>query len=125
MAEVAAAAPAQTKRISLKIALAGFVLTCLGMIVTAIITTRTNIAWLAWAFYPGAATGVLAGGLVMLIGSIGAPERKSWRGMTLIAWSLLTVVSPLAGIYWYLVPWGILAITTPLVIWIFVTLFRK
>ena len=123
MAEVAAAAP-QAKRIWLKIALAGFAIAFYGLIVTAIITTKTNVGWLAWAFVPGAATGVLAGGVIMLIGSIGAPERKTWRGMTLIVWSAIAVASPFAA-FLVLVPWGVLAITSPLIIWIFVALFRK
>lgn len=124
MAEVAAAAPAQTKRIWLKVALAGFAIAFYGLIVTAVIITKTNLGWLAWAFLPGAATGVLAGGVIMLVGSIGAPERKSWRGMALIAWSLIAVASPLAA-FMVLVPWAVLAITSPLIIWIFVALFRK
>jgi MFS family permease len=125
MAEVAAVAPAQTKRIWLKVSLTGFVIAMIGLIATALITDRTHFAWLVgWAFLPAVTGGVLVGGAIMLVGSLLLPQRGTWRGITLIAWSLIAVASPWAG-WLFLIPWALLAIASPLVIWIYRSLFRS
>lgn len=126
MAEIAVdARPAQAKRVWLKVALTGFVFAAIGLIATLLITDRTHFGWLAgWAFLPAVTGGVLVGGAIMLIASLLMPARKTWRGMTLIAWSLIAVASPWAG-FLFLIPWALLGITSPLVIWIFRSLFRQ
>ena len=117
--------PAKTKRVWLKVALTGFVIAMIGLIATALITDRTHFGWLAgWGFLPAVTGGVLVGGRVMLVGSLLMPVRKTWRGITLIVWSLIAVASPWAG-FLFLIPWMLLGITSPLVIWIFRSLFLE
>ncbi|HEY4640029.1 MAG TPA: hypothetical protein VII75_01675, partial [Thermoanaerobaculia bacterium] len=42
------------------------------------------------------------------------PDRKTWRGITLMVWGLIAVTSPLFGLL-FLVPWAVVAVALPLV----------
>ena len=59
--------------------------------------------------------GVMVGGLIVFIAAWFLPERKTWRGITLMLWGLLAVISPWFGLL-FLVPWAVIAIALPLVI---------
>jgi hypothetical protein len=68
-------------------------------------------------------SGVMVGSVILLVGAWNLPERKSWRGVVLLVWGLVGITSPAFGIM-FLLPWGLLALSLPLVVWILVTLFR-
>jgi len=74
-------------------------------------------------FLPIVTSGVLTGAILVLIGTWNLPERTTWRGWTLTAWALVALGSPLMGIM-FMLPFGLLAIATPLVIAILMRLFR-
>jgi hypothetical protein len=59
--------------------------------------------------------GVMAGGLIVFIAAWFLPDRKNWRGITLMVWGLIAVTSPWFGLL-FLLPWAIVAIALPLVI---------
>jgi len=59
--------------------------------------------------------GVMVGGLIVFIAAWFLPERKTWRGITVMLWSLIAVTSPWFGLL-FLVPWAIVAVALPLVI---------
>lgn len=42
--------------------------------------------------------GMMVGGLVLIVGALNLPERKNWRGITLILWGLVALTSPGFGI---------------------------
>ncbi len=67
--------------------------------------------------------GMMVGGLILLISACLLPERKTWRGITLILWGLVAFTSPGFGIM-FLFPWALLALTLPLVIVILLGFFR-
>jgi len=75
-------------------------------------------------FLPIITGGMLVGGLALLISGWFLPERKSWRGITLMLWGLVALTSPAFGIM-FLFPWGLLALTLPLVVAILRTFFRN
>jgi len=58
--------------------------------------------------------GVMAGGLIVFIAAWFLPDRKTWRGITLMLWGLIAVTSPLFGLL-FLVPWAVVAVMLPLV----------
>jgi hypothetical protein len=59
--------------------------------------------------------GVMVGGLIVFIAAWFLPERKTWRGITLMLWGLLAVTSPWFGLL-FLLPWAVVAVALPLVI---------
>jgi hypothetical protein len=59
--------------------------------------------------------GVMAGGLIVFIAAWFLPERKTWRGITLMLWGLIAVTSPWFGLL-FLLPWAVVAVALPLVI---------
>jgi hypothetical protein len=59
--------------------------------------------------------GVMVGGLIVFIAAWFLPDRKNWRGITLMVWALIAVTSPWFGLL-FLVPWAIVAVGLPLVI---------
>lgn len=75
------------------------------------------------SFLPIIGSGILAGAVILLIGTWMLPHRKTWRGYVLFAWGLIALTSPLFGIM-FLLPWGVLVLMLPLVVAILVTLFR-
>jgi hypothetical protein len=58
--------------------------------------------------------GVMAGGLIVFIAAWFLPDRKTWRGITLMLWGLIAVTSPWFGLL-FLVPWAVVAVALPLV----------
>lgn len=67
--------------------------------------------------------GMMVGGLILLISACLLPERKTWRGITLILWGLVAFTSPAFGIM-FLFPWAVLVLTLPLVVVILRGFFR-
>jgi hypothetical protein len=127
MADVAVdARQMKAKRTWLKVGVVGFVMVLLTLLTVAlVILDKPHFGRLVnWAFLPVITSGVIVGGLILFVAALMQPERKSWRGITLIVWSLIAVTSPLFGIM-FLFPWGLLAASTPMIIWIFRTLFVK
>jgi hypothetical protein len=115
-----------TKRRWLILMTVGFAMMIVAMIVVAlVIADKEDFGGLVGpAFLPVITSGVIAGGLLMLIGSLMIPERKTWQGIVLILWSLIAVTSPLFG-FMFLLPWGLLAISAPVVIWSLATMLRQ
>ncbi len=104
----------------------GVVMVAITLIVSTLITfDKPHFGFLVgtW-FLPIITSGVMAGALLLLVAAFALPERKSWRGITLIVWALIALTSPLFGLM-FLLPWAVLAITLPVVIAILVALFRK
>ena len=66
--------------------------------------------------------GMMVGGLILFISACLLPERKTWRGITLILWGLVAFTSPAFGIM-FLFPWALLTLTLPLVVVILRGLF--
>lgn len=115
-----------TKRGWLIVVTIGFALVLCAMIVVGlVIADKRHFGGLVGsAFLPVITSGVLVGGIIMLIGSLLIPERKTWRGMVLILWALIAVTSPLFGLM-FLLPWGLLAVSVPLVIWVLTAVRRS
>jgi hypothetical protein len=107
------------------VAVTGFGLVIIGMIVVALVLVDKPLfgglvgTWFAEII----SGGVMAGSVVMLVGTAMLPIRKSWRGYTLFFWALVAVTSPLFG-FLFLLPWSVLVLTMPVVIAIFIKLFR-
>jgi len=104
----------------------GFALVLCAMIVVGlVIADKAHFGWLVGsAFLPVITSGVLAGGILMLIGSLLLRGQKSWQRVVLILWALIAVTSPLFGLM-FLLPWGLLAVSSPLIIWILVAMRRQ
>ena len=95
------------------------------MIVSAlVILDKKHFGWMVdtW-FLPIIASGCLVGGLLVLIGTLKLPERWTWRGIVLLVWALIALTSPAFG-FLFLLPWGVLVLMLPLVIPVFVQLYR-
>jgi hypothetical protein len=85
---------------------------------------KSHFGWLVgtW-FLEVISAGMMVGGLILLISASLLPERKTWRGITLILWGLVAFTSPGFGIM-FLFPWMVLALTLPLAIVILRGFFR-
>src|SRR5215212_9882475 len=115
-----------SKKSWLVLATAGCVLIVIAFIVTALVTfDKPQFGWLVgtW-FLPVITSGVIVGAILILAAVLNLPERKSWRGLVLILWALIALTSPLFGLM-FLLPWGVLVITLPLVIAVLMALFRS
>ena len=100
-------------------------LVILAMAVSAlVILDKARFGWLVgtW-FLPVISSGCFVGAAMILVGVLKLPERWTWRGIVLLVWALIALTSPAFG-FLFLLPWGVLVVTLPLVIPIFVTLFR-
>jgi asparagine N-glycosylation enzyme membrane subunit Stt3 len=102
----------------------GVAMVTIALIVTALVTFDKFRFIVGTWFLPIITSGVIAGALVLLVAAFALPERKSWRGMTLILWALIALISPAFGLL-FLLPWALLAITLPVVIVILAGFFRK
>jgi hypothetical protein len=104
----------------------GFVLVLCALIaVGLVIADKAHFGWLVGsAFLPVISSGVIVGGIMMLIGSLLLPGQKTWQRIVLILWALIAVTSPLMGLM-FLLPWGLLAVSSPLIIWMLVTMRRQ
>jgi hypothetical protein len=113
------------KRIWLIAIVAGFTAVLLALITVAlVIADKPHFGWLvSVGFVTVITSGVIAGALVMLMGSLLLPERRRWEGIVLIVWALIAATSPLFGIM-FLLPWGIMALASPIVIWSLARLSR-
>lgn len=115
-----------SKKSWLTLATVGCVLIVIAFIVTALVTfDKPQFGWLVgtW-FLPVITSGVIIGAILILIGVFNLPERWTWRGMVLILWALIALTSPLFGIM-FLLPWGVLVLTLPMVIAVLLALFRS
>lgn len=109
----------------LVVATAGCAAVVLAMVVVAlVIADKPHFGWLVGTmFLEIIASGVIAGSIVLLIGAWNLPQRNSWRGRVLLAWGLVALISPAFGLL-FLLPWGLLVLSLPLLVAIFITLFR-
>jgi len=101
-----------------------------GLIVLAMMTTALVIAdkptfggLVGTSFLPVITSGVIVGSILLLVAAWNLPQRKSWRGVTLLIWALIALTSPAFGIM-FLLPWGFLVLMLPFVIAAFVSLVR-
>jgi hypothetical protein len=100
-------------------------LVVLAMAVSALVLfDKPHFGWLVdtW-FLPVITSGCIVGAVLMLIGVLKLPERWTWRGIVLLVWALIALTSPIFG-FLFLAPWSVLVLMLPLVIPLFVTLFR-
>jgi MFS family permease len=114
-----------TRRGWLITATIGVALATLAMLTIALVMLdKTHFGWMVgtW-FLEIISSGMIAGGLVLLVVAAFLPERKTWRGILLIAWALIAITSPGFGLM-FLLPWGVLALSLPLVIAILIRFFR-
>lgn len=102
----------------------GFAL-CAMIVVGLVIVDKNHFGPLVgWAFLPVITSGVIVGGILMLIGSLLLRGQKTWQRAVLILWGLIAATSPLFGLM-FLLPWGLLAASSPLIIWILVAMRRQ
>lgn len=102
----------------------GFVVLALAVSFLVIIDKPRFGAMVGRGFLQIITSGVLIGAVLLLVGAWNLPERKSWRGVTLLVWGLIALTSPAFG-FLFLLPWALLAVTLPLVIAILVRQFRR
>jgi hypothetical protein len=100
----------------LQVATIGVALSTLAMLTIALTMLDKPHEWLVgtW-FLPIISSGMMVGGLVLIVAALMLPERKTWRGIALILWGLIALTSPWFG-WVFLFPWALLALTLPLVI---------
>lgn len=85
---------------------------------------KEHFGWMVGGmFLPTIVSGCFVGALLMLVGTLMLPERWTWRGIVLLVWALIALTSPGFG-YLFLLPWGVLALLLPVVIPVFVQLYR-
>jgi MFS family permease len=109
----------------LLLATIGCAFVCVAMIVVALVIIdkpRFN-DMVGASFLPLITSGVFIGAFAVLIAALMLPERRTWRGIALIVWSLIAIASPLAG-FLFLLPWALLAVTLPLVIAVLTRFYR-
>ena len=114
------------RRVWLKVTTIGCAMVVIAMIVVAlVILDKEDFGWLVGSmFLPVIGSGVIIGGLVVIVGAWNLPQRKSWPGITLIVWGLIAVTSPAFGIM-FLLPWGALVVLLPVVIVALTLLFKE
>jgi len=103
----------------------GCALIVIALAVTVLVLVdKPRFGWLVGsAFLPIIASGVLFGGLAVLIGAWNLSIRKTWRGWALLAWGLVALTSPAFGIM-FLLPWTVLVLMLPVVVSILISSFR-
>ncbi len=113
------------RRGRLIVATIGVALAALAMLTIALVMLdKTHFGWMVGTWFPEIISGgMIVGGLVLLVGAAFLPERKTWRGILLIVWALIAITSPGFGLM-FLLPWGVLALSLPLVIAILMKFFR-
>jgi hypothetical protein len=114
MSEIVAA---PRRPVWLTVATTGVVLVVIAMAVSAlVILDKEHFGWLVGsAFLPVITSGVMVGAILVLIAAWKLPQRKTWRGIALILWALIALTSPAFG-FLFLFPWGVLALTLPVII---------
>jgi MFS family permease len=109
----------------LMLATIGCALVVLAMLVSALVLfDKPHFGSLVgtW-FLPIITGGVFVGSAILLVAAWNLPERRNWRGIVLLLWSLVALTSPAFGLM-FLFPWALLALSLPLVIAILVGLFK-
>ena len=109
----------------LVLAIVGCLLAALAMIVVAlVIIDKPHFGSLVGpAFLPVITSGLFVGAIMLAIATWNLPVRRNWRGIVLFAWALVALTSPLFGLM-FLLPWGALALTLPVVVGILFNLYR-
>ena len=117
MSEIALTESAPARRGWLIAAWIGVIMVLIALLaVAALVFDKAQFGWLEKSlFLEVVSGGVMAGGLIVFIAAWFLPERKTWRGITLMLWGLLAVTSPWFGLL-FLVPWAVVAVALPLVI---------
>lgn len=107
------------------LAVTGVALATLALVVTGLVLfDKPHFGWLVGSWFLQAITsGVMVGAVLLFIGAFQLPNRTSWRVLTLFAWAAVALLSPLFGLL-FLLPWGLLLLSLPLVIAILRTLAR-
>jgi hypothetical protein len=110
---------------ALRFATVGCVLVVIAMAAVALVLVdKPHFGFLVGTWFLAViSSGVIVGGLVLLIATWNLPQRGTWRGVVLFIWALVALTSPVFGIM-FLFPWGVLALTLPLIIWILATMPR-
>ena len=129
MSEQAFAVPAAS---AVRPTRAAFMLTAVGVmlvmipmaVVALIMIDKPHFGGLVgtW-FLPIITSGVIVGSLVVLVGTW-LLHARGWRQIVLFAWALVALTSPLFGIM-FLLPWGLLVVTLPLIVMILTALRRE
>lgn len=103
----------------------GVALSALAMLTIALtMLDKSHFGWLVGTYFLEIiSAGMMVGGFILFFSVWFLPERKSWRGITLLLWGLVALTSPAFGIL-FLFPWAVLAVTLPLVIVILNRLYR-
>ena len=109
----------QTRR-WLIVALIGFIAVLLALAVVALVLfDKKHFGWMVGsAFLEIITSGVIVGALVMLAGAIGVMRARGRQGLPLLIWATIAATSPLFGLM-FLLPFGLLAIAAPYVIFVF------
>jgi hypothetical protein len=117
MSEIAITQNVRPQRAWLIAAWAGVIMVLIPMVVVAaVIIDKPHFGWMVKSlFLEFVSGGVMAGGLLAFIAAWFLPERKSWRGITLMIWGLVALTSPAFG-FMFLLPWGLIAASLPLVV---------
>jgi len=76
-------------------------------------------------FLPTITISIILGGLLVLIAAFKLPDRKNWRGYLLMLWGIVAIGSPAAGAFLIMLPWSILVLMLPLVVWILVSSAKR
>ena len=66
-------------------------------------------------FLPIMSVAVILGGLLMMIGGWTLRHRKSWQWIALLVWGAIALTAPAFG-FMFMLPLGLLALTSPLII---------
>ena len=105
------------------LAMTGFALVMAALITTALVIADKSTfgSLVGRSFLAIITSGVIVGSILLLVGAWNLPERKSWRGVTLLVWGLIALTSPGFG-YMFLLPWGFLVLMLPFVVAAFVSL---
>jgi hypothetical protein len=86
------------------------------LVVAAVLIDKPHFGWMVKSlFLEFISAGVMIGGLLVFLAAWFLPERKTWRGITLMLWGLIALTSPGFGLM-FLLPWGLVALGLPLVI---------
>lgn len=101
----------------LRLATIGVALVVIAMAVSfLVIADKPHFGWLVGsAFLPVITSGVIVGGILVILGAWKLPERKTWRAIALMIWGLIAITSPAFG-FLFLLPWGVLALGLPVII---------
>ncbi len=69
----------------------GVALATLAMLTIALVMLdKTHFGWMVGTYFLEIiSSGMIAGGLVLVIGAAFLPERKTWRGIVLLVWALV------------------------------------